>query len=255
MLSSDLLVLEQDVRRLQVTVDDAFAVRHVDGAGQGLDERGRLGRRPGLAIQSVRQTAALDPLQGQEGPAFVAADLVDLHDVGVLHPRGQLRLQPEAQLLGGRGELARQHHLQGRQPVQAPVPRLVHHPHAPATDLGQDVVVPDLPGGGTNHRCRFPGLVLARWLARSRATGRKARTAERRWAGVTSASIPAGGALLEPRQQPIVGGQLIDAVATRRTVAEVGRDSEPAPPRRAGPGTGHAARRHWDGSTEALWKG
>ena len=139
---------QEDVRRLQVPVDDPFAVRHVDGTSQGLDERGRLARRPGLAIQPVRQTAALDPLQGQERPAFVAADLVDLHDVGVLHSRRQLRLQPEPQLLGGRGELAGQHHLQGGQPVQAAVPRLVHHPHAPATDLAQDVVVPDLPGGG-----------------------------------------------------------------------------------------------------------
>jgi hypothetical protein len=36
--------------------------------------------------------------------------------------------------------------------------------------------------------------------------------------------IPAGSALLEPRQQPIVGGQLIDAVTTRRAVAEMGGD-------------------------------
>ena len=152
---SAFILLQEDVRRLQVPVDDAFAVRHVDGTGQGLDERGRLARRPGLAIEPVRQAAALDPLQGQEGPALVAADLVDLHDVGVLHPRRQLRLQPEPQLLGGGRELARQHHLQGGQPVEAPVPRLVHHPHAAATDLGQDVVVPDLPGGGEDHRLGF----------------------------------------------------------------------------------------------------
>ena len=180
-------------------MDDPFAVRHVDGAGQRLDERGRLARGPGLAVQPVRQAAALDPLQGQERPAFVAADLVDLHDVGVLHPRRQLRLQPETQLLGGRRELARQHHLQGRQPVEAPVPRLVHHPHAPAPDLGQDVVVPDLPGGGENHRRGFrvsfsrgrPGLLrLAQGANRRAALGR----ADQHF-------VPAGGALLEPRQQ------------------------------------------------------
>ena len=82
-------------------MDDSFAVRHVDGTGQGLDECGRLAERPGLTIEPVRQTAAFDPLQGQEGPACVAADLVDLHDVGVMHPRRQLGLQPEPQLLSG----------------------------------------------------------------------------------------------------------------------------------------------------------
>ena len=98
-------------------MDDPFTVRHMDGAGQCLDERCRLTWRPGLAVQPVRQAAALDPLHGQERPAFVAADLVDLHDVGVLHTRRQLRLQAEPHLLGGGGELAGQDHLQGRQPV------------------------------------------------------------------------------------------------------------------------------------------
>ena len=38
-------VTDHHVGRLQVPVDDAFAVRQVDGPGQGLDERGRLARR------------------------------------------------------------------------------------------------------------------------------------------------------------------------------------------------------------------
>ena len=133
-------------------MDDPFAVRHVDGTGQRLDERGRLARRPGLAVQPARQTTAIDPLQSQERPAFVAADLVDLHDVGVLHPRRQLRLQPKPQLLGGGRELARQHHLQRHQPAKAPVPRLVYHPHSAAPDFGQDVVVSHLLWCGENHR-------------------------------------------------------------------------------------------------------
>jgi hypothetical protein len=78
---------QQNVGRLQVTVDDPFAVCHVDGTREGLEERGRLARTPGLAIQSVRQAAALDPLHGQEGVALIAADLVDLDDIRVLHPR------------------------------------------------------------------------------------------------------------------------------------------------------------------------
>jgi hypothetical protein len=77
----------------------------------------------------------------------VRADLIKLHDVRVLHARRQLRLQAEPKLLGSGRELARQHHLQGCQPMQAAVACLVHHPHAAAAHLAQDVVVADLPGG------------------------------------------------------------------------------------------------------------
>jgi hypothetical protein len=39
--------------------------------------------------------------------------------------------------------------------------------------------------------------------------------------------VLAGGDLLEPTEQVIVGGQLIDAAATCRTNVEVGRDLSP----------------------------
>lgn len=137
-------------------MNDPFAVCDVDGTGEGLEERGGLSRTPGLAIQSVRQAAALDPLHGQEGVALIAADLVDLDDIRVLHPRRQLSLQPEPPLLGWGGELAGQHHLQGHQPVEASVPCLVHDPHASAADLGQDIVVRDLPGDRMHRRFGYP---------------------------------------------------------------------------------------------------
>jgi hypothetical protein len=157
-----------------------------------------------------------------------AADLVDLHDVGVLHPRRQLRLQPEPQLLGRGRELTRQHHLEGGQPAEAPVPRLVHHPHAPAPDLGQDVVVPDLPGGGENYRRGLGILYTIPFLRGRLHLVRLAQGANRRTAlgPADQHFFPAGSVLLEPRQQLIVGGQLIDAAATRRTVAEVCGDMD-----------------------------
>ena len=219
----DFVLVQKDIGRFQVAVDDPLAVRRLDRMGQRLDQAGRLARRPGLAVQPVRQAAALDPLERQERPAVVAADLVDLHDVGVLHPRRQLCLQPETQLLGGRRELARQHHLEGHQPVEAPVPRLVHHPHASTSDFRQDVVVPDLSGRRANHRHCFRVL-------RSRGDPgflRFPQSANRRAAlgrGDQYLS-PAGGVLLQPRQERIFGSDLIDHAATRGTVAEVGRDA------------------------------
>jgi hypothetical protein len=204
-------------------VHDPLAVGHVDGPGQRLDQRGRLARGPGGAVEPVRQAAALDPFHGQERPALVVTDLVDLHDVGVPHPRRQLRLQPEPQLLGGGRELAGQHHLQGRRPVEAPVPRPIHHPHAPAPDLGQDLVVADLPGSGENHRLRFRVSVSrgrSNLLAVAQSTYRRAALSWR-----DRAFFPARGSLLQPYQQRIVGAQVIDAAATGGTVAEVRRDA------------------------------
>ncbi len=132
-------------------MDDTFSVCHVDGTGEDLEKRGRLVRRPGLAVETVGQAAPLDPLQRQERPTLVASNLVDLHDVGMPYPGRQLRLQPKSELLGAGSEFAGQHHLQGCQSTEAAVPRLVHDPHASAADLGQDLVLPDLAGGRQDY--------------------------------------------------------------------------------------------------------
>src|SRR5262249_24930011 len=61
-------LLQENVGRLQVPVDDPFAVGHVDGPGEGLEEPGRLARRPGVGVQAIRQAAPLDPLPGPTPP-------------------------------------------------------------------------------------------------------------------------------------------------------------------------------------------
>jgi hypothetical protein len=73
-------------------VHDAFAVCSVDRVGQRLYQVSRLTRRPGLAFQAIRQAVALDPFHGQERPALVAADLIDLHNVRMVNARSQLCL-------------------------------------------------------------------------------------------------------------------------------------------------------------------
>jgi hypothetical protein len=72
----------------------------VNGKCQGFNERGRFARGPGLAIELVRQAAPLNPFHGQEEPAVMRADFVELHDIGMLDARRQLCLQPETKLLG-----------------------------------------------------------------------------------------------------------------------------------------------------------
>jgi hypothetical protein len=58
---------------------------------------------------------------------------VDLHDVGVLHPRHGLGLGTEARQVARPGVGARQDHLQRHRPLQGRLPRQVDdaHPTAP----------------------------------------------------------------------------------------------------------------------------
>jgi hypothetical protein len=141
----------------------------------------------------------------------------------VLHPRRELRFQPEPQLLVGGRELARQDQLQGRQPVEAPVPRLVNDPHATATDLGQDLLVPDLTGRPEDHRF---GRGISDTLG-GPGRVRPPQRADRRAAPgrVDQRLLPERDGFLQPRLEGIGGGQLIDAATTFGTVAEVGRDA------------------------------
>ena len=89
---------QQDVGRLEVAVDDAAAGGRACMARASVSTRaGRaLARRLRRAGELLRQAAAVDELQGEEGPAVVLADLVDLHDVGVLQAGDGLGLGAEA---------------------------------------------------------------------------------------------------------------------------------------------------------------
>ena len=70
-------------------------------------------RRPGRAVEPLVQAAAVDELQREVRQAVGLADLVDLHDVGVLQAGDGLRLGQEAGGGLGVGVGAGQDHLQG----------------------------------------------------------------------------------------------------------------------------------------------
>ena len=88
---------EQHVGRLQVAVDDAALVGVVHGAGQRLDQGGGVARRLRRAVELLLQAAAVEIFQREIRLAVVLADLVNLHDVGVLQPGDGLGLDLEAQ--------------------------------------------------------------------------------------------------------------------------------------------------------------
>ena len=162
-------------------MDDALTVRLGDAARQRFDQLGRPPRRPGRAVEPPVQAAAVDELQLEERQAVGLADVVDLHDVGVLQAGDGLRLGQEAGGGLGAGMGAGQDHLQGAGAVQADLPGLVDDAHAAAAQLAQDLVAGD-GGDGAAGRLRG-GAAIATWSRRRaghRSSGWTPR--RRRWA-------------------------------------------------------------------------
>ena len=71
------------------------------------------------------------------------ADIVNLHDMGVLQPCDGLRLSAEAFQVIRRGIMACQNHLQGDDAIELKLPGLVHNAHAAAAQDAQNLVAGD----------------------------------------------------------------------------------------------------------------
>jgi hypothetical protein len=113
-------------------MDDAALVGVVNRPGQGLHQRGRRARLLRTAAQPGSQAAAVHIFQGKVRAARLLADLVDLHDVGVMQLGHGLRLAAEAgQLLRPAVRLG-QDHLQSDDPAELRVAGLVDDAHAAA---------------------------------------------------------------------------------------------------------------------------
>ena len=107
---------QQHVGRLQVAVDDALARGPPAWPAPasrpaGAASRGGSGVPPSFFVQA----AAGAELQREERQAVVLADLVDLHDVGMLQAGDGLGLGAEAGQFRAAGVAAGQDHLQGDQ--------------------------------------------------------------------------------------------------------------------------------------------
>ena len=89
--------LHEDIRGLQIAVDDSVAVGGVDGQGERCDQLGRLNRRPGRAIDELSERASFHPFHRDKGPVIHMTDLVHVDDVDVFDPGGELGLAEEPQ--------------------------------------------------------------------------------------------------------------------------------------------------------------
>ena len=85
------LEIEEDVRRLQVGVDDAFRVRELEALRDVRPDPHRVGKQERTgALDALLQGDAFDELHDDEGAAVDLADVVHGHHVRVLELRERL---------------------------------------------------------------------------------------------------------------------------------------------------------------------
>ena len=138
----------EDVRGLDVAVNDSFGVGGIQRVGNLDAERKNLINLQGMARDAVLQRHAIEEFHGDERVAVVLSDFVDSADVGVIKRRGGARLATEAlQGLRVLGHLVRQE-LESDEAAELGVFGLVNDAHAASAELFEDAVVGD---GGADH--------------------------------------------------------------------------------------------------------
>ena len=89
------------------------------------------------------------------GLGILLARLVNAHDVRMLQPCRRLHLRAKSQRLFPAGELTRENHFYGDQPVQLSLARLEDDAHSAARDFLQQFVVAKMTSGSTFGCGRF----------------------------------------------------------------------------------------------------
>ena len=105
------LFVDQDVGRLEVSVENPALMRMVDRLGRGDDQAGRGARVACEVVEPPVQALTRHELHTEVGQTAALADFVDRYDVRMVQPRDRLGLVAEPPLLRLRGEFGRLDHL------------------------------------------------------------------------------------------------------------------------------------------------
>ena len=138
-----LLPGQQDIGRLEVTVDDLQPVGLGHPQGQGSDQPRRPLRRPGRPVEAAVEAAAGHELQLDEREAIRLTDVEDLDDVGMLEPGDGLGLAEESPDRVRVGMRAGQDHLDGAGAIEQDIAGMIDDAHPSAAQLAQDLVPGD----------------------------------------------------------------------------------------------------------------
>src|SRR5688500_9298588 len=90
---------QEDVRRLEVSVNDVLLMKGSERAEDGQRDRDGVTRRQRAAPEPFAQRLSLEELHREEQTIGVLIDFVQLTDVRMVHARGGSRLAPEPLLL------------------------------------------------------------------------------------------------------------------------------------------------------------
>ena len=138
------ILVEQDIGRLQIAVNDAALVGKLNGLGDAPDSSvaSRGGSGP-PASRSARLWPSTKPIE-KKVLAIVLADLENRHDSRMIKTGSGLGLGVEPLNVSISGELAGEDHFQRDGPVQADLPCLKDDAHSTASDLANDLVVTEV---------------------------------------------------------------------------------------------------------------
>ena len=129
------LVIEQDVGRLQIAVQNTALMRVMYGPRHRRQQAGDGAIILLEARQMLVQTAAFIEGHGEVIPTLMIADLVNFHDFGMVQVRDVLGLGLEAFDLFGRRQGTGRDSFEGHDPHRFQLTRLVDDAHAAAADF------------------------------------------------------------------------------------------------------------------------
>ena len=139
---------EEHVRRLDVAVDHALAMRIVERVEDLAHQSDRIGRLEPLApLEVLPEVAPGHVLHRDERRAVVLVEVVDRDDVRMIEASGGLRLAAESREHDRRIlalELVGADRLQRDDPLDHRIVGLVDHAHRSAAELAADLVLAEL---------------------------------------------------------------------------------------------------------------
>ena len=139
-------VLQQDIRRLDVAMDQSLGMRRGQPQrGLHADAKDFLVAQRAIVVDSILKRAAGDTghHQVRETASGVGVDRVDGYDVVVNDRRGGLGLAKEPPSGGAAGGHLRGQHLNRHDPVQRRVERFEDDAHAAFTENADDLIWPE----------------------------------------------------------------------------------------------------------------